>query len=98
VLVSGRRFHGQFVSSEREAPSQILAEGRMDERIIHTSAAHRELIDRRGSIRRLGSDKVVTVVRKEGALVVSAGTGDTRVFSRTIRDQRQHALTTASKP
>jgi AcrR family transcriptional regulator len=38
------------------------------------------------------------VVRIEGALVVSAATADTRVFSRTIRDLRGSALAPVSKP
>ncbi len=37
------------------------------------------------------------VVRIEGALVVAAGTGDTRVFARTIRDLRAHGLAPATR-
>jgi hypothetical protein len=37
------------------------------------------------------------VVRIEGALVVCAGTGDTTVFARTIRDLRESALTPAAR-
>ena len=37
------------------------------------------------------------VVRIEGALVVCAGTGDTSVFARTIRDLRESALAPASR-
>jgi len=37
------------------------------------------------------------VVRIEGALVVTAGTGDTRVFARTIRDLRDSVLTPVAK-
>ena len=38
------------------------------------------------------------VVRVEGALVVSAGTADTDVFARTIRDLRESALAPPSRP
>ncbi|HUL71703.1 MAG TPA: TetR/AcrR family transcriptional regulator [Vicinamibacterales bacterium] len=37
------------------------------------------------------------VVRVEGALVVSSGTGDTRVFARTIRDLRARGLGDAGR-
>jgi TetR/AcrR family transcriptional repressor of lmrAB and yxaGH operons len=37
------------------------------------------------------------VVRIEGALVVCAGTGDTSVFARTVRDLRDSALAPASR-
>jgi TetR/AcrR family transcriptional repressor of lmrAB and yxaGH operons len=37
------------------------------------------------------------VVRIEGALIVAAGSGDTRVFARTIRDVRENLLTPVAK-